>query len=261
MAAVTQFYHGLPYPNGQTYFGGTQDNGTNRGTDVTGPNAAYPHQRRRRRIRCSKSRHQHDILRDDGLSLRRSTNGGASSFSDYWNHRRRVPVHHGLQNGSNNADAFVDWWPFHVAHRQQRHELTRTSNAQQTGGSITAMAISPAELKRSHKRRRLRTASSHDRGTDCQRSDSGLQHGYRRSRRAVTATARSHGSNTIPECERLGHNLELQRHTERQRHQRRSRVQKHGRRRNVDTRRRNADTRKRECHSGHSGAQRRYRSE
>ena len=37
--AVTQFYHGLPYPNGQTYFGGTQDNGTNRGTDAAGPNA------------------------------------------------------------------------------------------------------------------------------------------------------------------------------------------------------------------------------
>ncbi|HBL29290.1 MAG TPA: hypothetical protein DD490_20860, partial [Acidobacteria bacterium] len=25
--AVTQFYHGLPYPDGTTYFGGTQDNG------------------------------------------------------------------------------------------------------------------------------------------------------------------------------------------------------------------------------------------
>jgi PKD repeat protein len=36
---VTQFYHGLPYPNGTTYFGGAQDNGTNRGTDAAGPNA------------------------------------------------------------------------------------------------------------------------------------------------------------------------------------------------------------------------------
>lgn len=34
--AVTQFYHGLPYPNGTTYFGGCQDNGTNRGTDAAG---------------------------------------------------------------------------------------------------------------------------------------------------------------------------------------------------------------------------------
>jgi PKD repeat protein len=36
---VTQFYHGLPYPNGTTYFGGAQDNGTNRGSDAAGPNA------------------------------------------------------------------------------------------------------------------------------------------------------------------------------------------------------------------------------
>ncbi len=35
---VTQFYHGLPYPDGRTYFGGTQDNGTVRGTDATGAN-------------------------------------------------------------------------------------------------------------------------------------------------------------------------------------------------------------------------------
>jgi hypothetical protein len=37
--AVTQFYHGVPYPNGTTYFGGTQDNGTIRGTDAGGANA------------------------------------------------------------------------------------------------------------------------------------------------------------------------------------------------------------------------------
>ncbi len=36
--AVTQFYFGLPYPNGSTYLGGTQDNGTLRGTDAAGIN-------------------------------------------------------------------------------------------------------------------------------------------------------------------------------------------------------------------------------
>jgi hypothetical protein len=36
---VTQFYHGLPYPGGATYLGGTQDNGTIRGTDHGGPDA------------------------------------------------------------------------------------------------------------------------------------------------------------------------------------------------------------------------------
>ena len=33
---VTQFYHGLPFPNGTSYIGGTQDNGTLRGTDARG---------------------------------------------------------------------------------------------------------------------------------------------------------------------------------------------------------------------------------
>ncbi len=34
---TTQFYHGVPYPGGGAYFGGTQDNGTLRGTDFNGP--------------------------------------------------------------------------------------------------------------------------------------------------------------------------------------------------------------------------------
>jgi photosystem II stability/assembly factor-like uncharacterized protein len=37
--AVTQFYHGVPYPDGTTYFGGAQDNGTIRGNDADGANA------------------------------------------------------------------------------------------------------------------------------------------------------------------------------------------------------------------------------
>jgi len=35
---VTQFYHGVPYPSGATYMGGSQDNGVTRGSDG-GPNA------------------------------------------------------------------------------------------------------------------------------------------------------------------------------------------------------------------------------
>jgi len=35
---VTQFYHGAVYPDGQTFFGGTQDNGTLRGAVGTGQN-------------------------------------------------------------------------------------------------------------------------------------------------------------------------------------------------------------------------------
>ncbi|MEN8132107.1 MAG: hypothetical protein ABFS45_18405 [Pseudomonadota bacterium] len=36
---VTQFYHGAVYPDGSTYFGGTQDNGTIRGSQAGGVNA------------------------------------------------------------------------------------------------------------------------------------------------------------------------------------------------------------------------------
>ena len=36
--AVTQFYHGAVTPDGKTYFGGAQDNGTSLGTDAGGPN-------------------------------------------------------------------------------------------------------------------------------------------------------------------------------------------------------------------------------
>lgn len=36
---VTQFYHGLPYPGGATYLGGTQDNGTLRSSDAAGSEA------------------------------------------------------------------------------------------------------------------------------------------------------------------------------------------------------------------------------
>jgi uncharacterized protein (TIGR03437 family) len=38
---VTQFYHGRIAPNGKSYFGGTQDNGTLFGTDDKGPNAWF----------------------------------------------------------------------------------------------------------------------------------------------------------------------------------------------------------------------------
>jgi photosystem II stability/assembly factor-like uncharacterized protein len=34
---ITQFYHGLPFPDGERYLGGTQDNGTILGSDAAGP--------------------------------------------------------------------------------------------------------------------------------------------------------------------------------------------------------------------------------
>src|SRR5215216_1148012 len=143
--AVTQFYHGLPYPNGQSYFGGTQDNGTNRGTDVDGPNAwARINGGDGGYVAVNPSNTNTIFFETTNLNLRRSTNGGASS----------TLVINGI-----TADVF----PFITVFRMDpttptrlwiggrfmwrtdnnATNWTRTSNAQQTGGSITAMAIAP----------------------------------------------------------------------------------------------------------------------
>jgi hypothetical protein len=143
--AVTQFYHGLPYPNGQTYFGGAQDNGTNRGTDAAGPNAwARINGGDGGYVAVNPANTNTLFFETTGLSLRRSTNGGTSSAS----------VITGIA-----GDAF----PFITVFRMDPNTPTRlwiggrfmwrtdnnatnwirTSNAQQTGGSITAMAIAP----------------------------------------------------------------------------------------------------------------------
>ena len=143
--AVTQFYHGLPYPNGQTYFGGTQDNGTNRGTDAAGPNAwARINGGDGGYVAVNPANTNTIFFETTGLSIRRSTNGGASSAQ--------------VTTGSSG-----DTFPFITVFRMDPNtptrlwiggrfmwrtdnnatNWTRTSNAQQTGGSITAMAIAP----------------------------------------------------------------------------------------------------------------------
>ncbi len=76
---VTQFYHGLPYPSGQTYFGGTQDNGTLRGSDAAGVNAwneilggdgGY--------VAVDPTNPNVIYAATTGISVRKSINGGAS---------------------------------------------------------------------------------------------------------------------------------------------------------------------------------------
>jgi hypothetical protein len=143
--AVTQFYHGLPYPNGQTYFGGAQDNGTNRGTDAAGPNAwARINGGDGGYVAVNPANTNTIFFETTGLSLRRSTTGGLSS----------APVITGIA-----GDAF----PFITVFRMDPNtptrlwiggqfmwrtdnnagNWTRTSSTAQTGGSITAMAIAP----------------------------------------------------------------------------------------------------------------------
>jgi photosystem II stability/assembly factor-like uncharacterized protein len=75
---VTQFYHGAVYPNGATFFGGTQDNGTLRGTAAAGQNWAsisggdggY----------VAVNRNDTNVIYSEftGKSLQRSLDGGAN---------------------------------------------------------------------------------------------------------------------------------------------------------------------------------------
>ncbi|MFL6195271.1 MAG: S-layer homology domain-containing protein [Thermoanaerobaculia bacterium] len=76
---VTQFYHGLPYPDGTTYFGGTQDNGTVRGTDssgaqgwstVTGGDGGY--------VAIEPFNSNVIYISYQNWDIQKSTNGGAS---------------------------------------------------------------------------------------------------------------------------------------------------------------------------------------
>ena len=78
---MTQFYHGVPYPDGTTYFGGTQDNGTLRGTDgggghawqaILGGDGGY--------VAVDPTNTNVLYAENTGLSIQKSTNGGASFF-------------------------------------------------------------------------------------------------------------------------------------------------------------------------------------
>lgn len=143
--AVTQFYHGLPYPNGQTYFGGTQDNGTNRGTDAAGPNAwarvfggdgGY--------VAVNPTNTNTIFFETTGLTIRRSTNGGLSSAQVTTGIAGDVfPFITVFRMDPNTPTRLWIGGRFMWRTDNNATNWTRTSNAQQTGGSITAMAIAP----------------------------------------------------------------------------------------------------------------------
>jgi hypothetical protein len=76
---TTQFYHGVAYPDGATFFGGTQDNGTVRGTTGGGPDGwqtirggdgGY--------VAVNPANTNMLWAENTGLSIVRSTNGGTS---------------------------------------------------------------------------------------------------------------------------------------------------------------------------------------
>lgn len=143
--AVTQFYHGLPYPSGQTYFGGTQDNGTNRGTDAAGPNAwARINGGDGGYVGVNPQNTNTLFFETTGLSLRRSTNAGASSASVITGISGDVfPFITVFRMDPNTPTRLWIGGRFMWRTDNNATNWTRTSNAQLTGGSITAMAIAP----------------------------------------------------------------------------------------------------------------------
>lgn len=156
--AVTQFYHGMPYPNGATYFGGTQDNGTNRGTDAAGPNAwsnvyggdgGY--------VAVNPANTNMLFWETTGLSLRRSINGGASSAAI----TASIPaggdvfpfITTFVLDPSNPARLWIGgrhMWRSSNANAATNGAVTftRATNATLTGGSITAIAVAPTNPNR-----------------------------------------------------------------------------------------------------------------
>jgi Bacterial Ig domain len=145
--AVTQFYHGLPYPNGQTYFGGTQDNGTNRGTDAAGPNAwARINGGDGGYVGVNPANTNTLFFETTGLSLRRSTNGGLSSASVITGITGDVfPFITVFRMDPTTPTRLWIGGRFMWRTDNNATNWTRTSNAQQTGGAITAIAIAPTD--------------------------------------------------------------------------------------------------------------------
>jgi len=77
---VTQFYHGVAYPDGNTFFGGTQDNGTLRGSIgsttwsmIRGGDGGY--------VAVNPANTNMLWAENTNLSIQRSTNGGATYSS------------------------------------------------------------------------------------------------------------------------------------------------------------------------------------
>ncbi|MDX6268978.1 MAG: hypothetical protein QOD28_201 [Acidobacteriota bacterium] len=143
---VTQFYHGLPYPNGTSYFGGTQDNGTNRGTDASGTNAwqrilggdgGY--------VAINPTNTQVIYAENTGATIQRSDNGGGSFVAKSTGLSDTFPFITVFRMDPNTPTRLWIGGRFMWRTANSGDTWTRTSDAQQTGGSITAMAIAPGD--------------------------------------------------------------------------------------------------------------------
>ncbi len=80
--AATQFYHGTVVPGGESYFGGTQDNGTPLGTDALGPNAwTYLYGGDGGQVAVDPIDPNVMFYEYTNLALRKTVNGGFTNYS------------------------------------------------------------------------------------------------------------------------------------------------------------------------------------
>lgn len=148
--AVTQFYHGTVYPDGDTWFGGTQDNGTIRGShrthdtwrEIQGGDGGY--------VAVDPTNTNVLFAEFTGLSITRSRDGGAT-FED-------------ATTGIEGDPFFAFIAPFHMNPSNPRQLFTggawiwRTNNqadswqrvsAEMPGtGSVSAIGVSPVNDNR-----------------------------------------------------------------------------------------------------------------
>ncbi len=143
--AVTQFYHGVPFPDGMRYLGGTQDNGVVIGSDSSGMNGwteilpgdgSY----------VAVDAYNPSIIyaATTGLSLRKSTDGG----------QKFIPATTGISNIGFKfmAPFIIDpsspdrlWTGGGHLWRSRNAAQTWTMASSQLNGSASAIAVAPTD--------------------------------------------------------------------------------------------------------------------
>lgn len=141
---VTQFYHGAVYPDGQTFFGGTQDNGTPRGTIANGQNWETISGGDGGYVAVNKDNTNILYSEFTGKSLQRSTNGGQSWVSIYGgvpeNSGNYQFIHPFAMDPSNSQRL---WYGGATAFRSDDGGTTWTRASQFLASRIASWGISP----------------------------------------------------------------------------------------------------------------------
>jgi photosystem II stability/assembly factor-like uncharacterized protein len=146
---VTQFYHGAVYPDGNTFFGGTQDNGTLRGTNSGGQNWASIRGGDGGYVAVNRNNTNIIYAENTGKSLQRSLNGGASWSS----------IHAGVTEAAGNFQ-FIHpfamdptksdrlWYGGAFAWRSENRGTNWTRVSNSFGARISAWAVAPSNADR-----------------------------------------------------------------------------------------------------------------